>query len=162
MTTSRKEEMDKMHAPHPKGEKTRLQVMPDGPNLQETIDGQFRTLKAGTVFLHPAPARVKWLLELVPPPVRPTNLPTAEEAAQAQAEDEVAVDLVADEIRAKAKKVVEARKAALAKFEKGLRAMNAETLDAEVEKRKVTPVNGTMDAKVQAILDDELATMKAA
>ena len=151
----------KLHAPHPKGEKTRLQVMPEGPNLIEVIDGQAVHLKPGEVFLHPAPARVKQLLDIQPPLVRLSDLPTAAEAAKAKDEDEVAVSMVADELRAKAAKVVAARKAHLEKVEKSLRSMNAETLDAEVEKRKVKPANGTIDAKVQAILADELEVLKA-
>lgn len=148
----------KLHAP---GTPTRLQVIPEGPTLHEYINGQLTPIPAGKVFLHPAPARAKQLLDIRPQLVRETDLPTDAEALAAKDEEDVAIAMVADELRGKAAKVVKERKDKLDKLEKVLRNMTPEVLDAEVEKRGVKPVNGSADAKVAAILADEAEAMKA-
>lgn len=148
---SEKEEAE-FNAP---GKPVRLKAPAGGPDIKVIIDGTKRLIPAGTVFLLGQPKRAKQLIELGL--AHETTEPTAEEKAKAAAEDEVATDLVMAEMRARAGKIVAERKEKRAKFEAVIRKMNAETLDAELEKRGLKNVLPNTEAKVSAIVADELA-----
>ena len=151
-TEAREKEDAEFNAP---GKPVRLKAPAGGPDIKVSIDGTKRLIPAGTVFLLGQPKRAKQLIELGL--AHETTEPTAEEKAKAAAEDEVATDLVMAEMRAKAGKIVAERKEKRAKFEAVIRKMNAETLDAELEKRGLKNVLPNTEAKVSAIVADELA-----
>jgi len=151
-TEAREKEEAEFNAP---GKPVRLKAPAGGPDIKVIIDGTKRLIPAGTVFLLGQPKRAKQLIELGL--AHETTEPTAEEKAKAAAEDEVATDLVMAEMRAKAGKIVAERKEKRAKFEAVIRKMNAETLDAELEKRGLKNVLPNTEAKVSAIVADELA-----
>ena len=151
-TEAREKEEAEFNAP---GKPVRLKAPAGGPDIKVIIDGTKRLIPAGTVFLLGQPKRAKQLIELGL--AHETTEPTAEEKAKAAAEDEVATDLVMAEMRAKAGKIVAERKEKRAKFEAVIRKMNAETLDAELEKRGLKNVLPNTEAKVSTIVADELA-----
>lgn len=154
---TRQAELKELHAP---GKPTRLKVI--GSNFNELINGQRKQFKEGDVFEHPAPARVKQLLEIQPPIVKITTESTEKEKASAKAEEETAVDMVMQEMREKAKKIVLDRSAKLDKFKKAIEKMTPEVLKAEAVKRgiKDPPVNP--DDLVRVLLDDEAEQLKKA
>ena len=151
-TEAREKEEAEFNAP---GKPVRLKAPAGGPDIKVIIDGTKRLIPAGTVFLLGQPKRAKQLIELGL--AHETTEPTAEEKAKSAAEDEVATDLVMAEMRARAGKIVAERKEKRAKFEAVIRKMNAETLDAELEKRGLKNVLPNTEAKVSAIVADELA-----
>ena len=151
-TEAREKEEAEFNAP---GKPVRLKAPAGGPDIKVIIDGTKRLIPAGTVFVLGQPKRARQLIELGL--AHETTEPTAEEKAKAAAEDEVATDLVMAEMRAKAGKIVAERKEKRAKFEAVIRKMNAETLDAELEKRGLKNVLPNTEAKVSAIVADELA-----
>jgi hypothetical protein len=137
------------------GKPIRLKAPAGGPDIKVIVDGAKRLIPAGTVFVLGQPKRARQLIELGL--AHETTEPTAEEKAKSAAEDEVATDLVMAEMRARAGKIVAERKEKRAKFEAVIRKMNAETLDAELEKRGLKNVLPNTEAKVSTIVADELA-----
>ena len=143
-------------------EPVRLQVLPDGPDLREVINGERRHFAAGTVFDHPAPARAEQLLAIRPQIVRRTNAPTAaEQRAKTALKTEVDKLTVNKEVLAQAEKILAQRALRLQTLEDRLRKMNAETLQAEVERRNLRDVAENQDSRLKAIMDDERARIEA-
>jgi hypothetical protein len=159
MTTAsetRFKEMQELHAP---GKATRVQVLPNGPNLQEHINGSMKAFKAGEVFDHPAPKRAKQLIEIGL--VRASDLPTPAELNAQKIEDEAAVDIVSQELREKAKMIVKGRKEKLDKFDKMIRRMKPDVLEAELKKRGMKEIPNAEEAYAALLADEEADIKKA-
>jgi hypothetical protein len=147
---------------HAAGKVTRLQVNPKGADLRELINGTLKSFKAGEVFDHPAPLRVAQLLEIQPPLVFLSNLPTEAEKVTSENEDKVAVDLAMDELREKAKKIILGRKEKLGKLDKMLRGMTKDVLQAEADKRGLKELGDNLEIVIAAILADEKVKLEQA
>lgn len=159
-TAERKKDIEAIHAP---GKPTRVKVNPLGATLDEEflVNGalQFRRFKAGEVFDHPAPARVKTLIELGL--VKPTDEKTKAELAAEKNEDEVAVSMVMDDMREKAKKIVLFRKEKMGKLDKILRGMTPDVLKAEAEKRGIVlSKEANSEAVIKLVMADEESKLK--
>ena len=155
-----KEERDSdLKALHAPGKLTRLQVTPNGADLREAINGSTRILRSGEVFDHPAPKRAAQLVDLGL--VRPTTLKTSAELALEKDEEAAMVDLVADQFKERAKKVIADRKIKLDKLQASLDKMTPEIVLAEAKKRELKVDGLPTGEVVKAIMADELETLKA-
>ncbi len=148
----RDKENAELHTP---GKPTRLKV--GVSHIREVINGQMIEKKAGTVFDHPAPKRAQQLIDAGL--VTKTDAPTAEEVKDKKMEDEVALDLIGQELKEKSKKILKERKEKIAALTKTLEGMKADVLAVEAKKRGIESKDG--DDLVKLILANEEAKLKA-
>ena len=160
MPTIQESRMEAHKALHAEGKPSRLKVISKA-DFKETISGVPRVFSSGEVFDHPAPARVKQLLE-IGGLVERTDEPTGAEKAKALKTKEVMMDLAEKKLKADAEKKVQALLDALGGLKSKLEKMPLDVLKSEADKRGLSKVANNADALMTAIMEDEQAKLEAA